>query len=144
MNFKQKAKQLEQYLEEEFKKQLPVVVLKDKSLAYKNYKIKENNLGTWILSYLKTGDFIASFRTKSCALLAAKFYDKNDFVKYNAIKLLDSQYWTNFVDTNLFKERIPQTKDLEKKDLFRARYNLTRARTEHYKEEISRMFKTHF
>lgn len=144
MNFKQKAEQLEKFLEEEFKKQLPIVVLADKSIIYKNYKIKQNKHGVWLLRYLGTGDIINSFRTKTCALLAAKFYEKNNFVKYNAVLLLDSQYWSNFVDTSFFKSRLEKTNDYEKLDLFRARFDLANARAKHYKNEISMMFKSQF
>lgn len=144
MNFKQKAEQLEKFLEEEFKKQLPVVVLADGSLIYKRYKIKQTKQGIWQLRYLGTGDIINTFRAKTCALLAAKFYDKNDFVKYNAIIILDSQYWSNFVDTSFFKVKLEKTNDCEKLDLFRARFDLANARAKHYKQEISTMFKTQF
>ncbi len=55
MNFKEKAEKLEKFLEDEFKKSIPLLVLADKSVVYGNYKIKQSKQGTWNLRYLKTG-----------------------------------------------------------------------------------------
>lgn len=89
MNFKQKAEKLEHFLEEEFSKKLPIAVLSDKSLVYKTFRIKQTKQGPWALRWAKTGDFIDNFRTKTGALLAAKFYDTNRFDRYNEVKILD-------------------------------------------------------
>lgn len=144
MNFKKQAKQLEHFLNEEFKKELPIAILPDKSVVYKNYKIKKDHEGNWTLKYVNTGDFIETFRTKTCALLASKFYDKNDLVKYNSVRMLDTKYWSSSTDTVFFKEKLQRTKDFEKKDLFFCRFDIANARAKYYKDEISRMFKTHF
>ena len=42
MNFKEKAEKLEKFLEDEFKKSIPLLVLADKSVVYGNYKIKQS------------------------------------------------------------------------------------------------------
>ena len=144
MNFKEKAEKLEKFLEDEFKKSIPLLVLADKSVVYGNYKIKQSKQGTWNLRYLKTDDLIDTFRTKTSAILAAKFYDKNRLGRYNDVKNLDLAFWNNSKDSAFFEERMRTTKDLERRDLFLCRFELTRDRAIKYKDELSRMFKANF
>jgi|APGre2960657373_1045057.scaffolds.fasta_scaffold00512_19 hypothetical protein len=144
MNFKEKAEKLEKFLEDEFKKSIPLLVLADKSVVYGNYKIKQSKQGTWNLRYLKTDDLIDTFRTKTSAILAAKFYDKNRLGRYNDVKNLDLAFWNNSKDSAFFEERMKTTKDLERRDLFLCRFELTRDRAAKYKDELSRMFKANF
>ena len=144
MNFKQKAAQLETFLKDELNKELPIAILPDKSIVYKHYKIKQNKQGLWNLKYLKTGDFISNFRTKSAALLAAKFYDKNKIHQYNEIKLLDTEYWTSLNDSEIFKYRISTATDLDRKDMLRSRYDQASAKSKRSAGKISQLFKTHF
>lgn len=142
MNFKIQAKKLESFLEEELKK-IPLVVLPDKSIVYKNYKIRQNKLGFWVLKHIN-GDFIDQFRIKTTASLAAKFYDQTNFKRYNEIKLLDSQYWNSSTDATIFKHKYENTKDLDKRDIFMWRWEVTKGRAERYKSEISAIFKSNF
>jgi len=143
MNFKQKAKQLEHFLEEEFKKNIPLVVLPDKSIVYKRYKIKQNKQGMWALR-LVSGDAVDYFRIKTTAILAAKFYDLSNFSRYNQIKTLDTHYWNNSVDASFFKYRYEHATDIEKRDIFMWRWEQTDHRAKRYKEQISSMFKANF
>jgi hypothetical protein len=143
MNFKQQAKQLEIFLEEEFKKKIPLAVLPDKSIVYKRYKIKQDDQGFWNIT-LGTGDVIDQFRIKTTATLAAKFYDQTNFNRYNQIKSLDTQYWNNSNDASFFKYRYEHAKDLDKRDIYMWRWEQADHRAKRYKEEISVMFKTNF
>lgn len=143
MNFKQKAKQLENFLEEEFKKNLPLAVLPDKSIVYKRYKIKQNKQGMWTLSLIGS-DAIDYFRIKTTAILAAKFYDQTNFGRYNEVKSLDTNYWNNSNDASFFKYRYEHAKDLQKRDIFMWRWEQADHRAKRYKEQISIMFKANF
>ena len=143
MNFKQQAKQLEIFLEEEFKKKIPLVILPDKSIVYKRYKIKQDDRGFWTIT-LGTGDVIDQFRIKTTATLAAKFYDQTNFNRYNEIKSLDTQYWNNSNDASFFKYRYEHAKDLDKRDIYMWRWEQAEHRAKRYKEQISSMFKTNF
>jgi hypothetical protein len=143
MNYKKQAKQLENFLEDEFKKNIPIAVLPDKSIIYKRYKIKQNKKGLWQLTYVGS-DSIAEFRIKTTAILAAKFYDKTDFKRYNEVKLLDTQYWNNSNDAGFFKYRYEHAKDIDRRDLFLWRWELASSRAKRYKDEISTMFKSNF
>jgi hypothetical protein len=143
MNFKRQAKQLEIFLEEEFKKKIPLVILPDKSIVYKRYKIKQDDRGFWTIT-LGTGDVIDQFRIKTTATLAAKFYDQTNFNRYNEIKSLDTQYWNNSNDASFFKYRYEHAKDLDKRDIYMWRWEQAEHRAKRYKEQISSMFKTNF
>lgn len=144
MNLSYKAKQLEQMFRQDMGNLLPVTVLNDKSIVYKKYRILKNKLGLFELRYYKTGDLISSFRTQSAALLAAKFYDKDNFARYNEVVSLDTKYYVNLTDSEIFKHRIKTTKDIDRKDLFQWRFEITEQRAKSYKAEITRLFKTHF
>ena len=143
MNFKRQAKQLEIFLEEEFKKKIPLVILPDKSIVYKRYKIKQDDRGFWTIT-LGTGDVIDQFRIKTTATLAAKFYDQTNFNRYNEIKSLDTQYWNNSNDASFFKYRYEHAKDTDKRDIYMWRWEQAEHRAKRYKEQISSMFKTNF
>ena len=143
MNYKRQAKQLESFLEDEFKKKIPIAVLPDKSLVYKRYKIKQNKQGLWVMS-LAGGEAIDQFRIKTTAALAAKFYDQTNFTRYNEVKTLDTQYWNNSNDSVFFKYKYENTKDLDKRDIFMWRWEQAQTRSKHYKEKISAMFTANF
>jgi hypothetical protein len=143
MNYKRQAKQLENFLEDEFKKNIPIAVMPDKSIVYKRYKIRQNKKGLWQLAYVDS-DSISEFRIKTTAILAAKFYDKTDFKRYNEVKTLDTQYWNNSNDAEFFKYRYENAKDLDRRDLFLWRWELAASRAKRYKETISSMFKSNF
>lgn len=143
MNFKRQAKQLETFLEEEFKKNIPLAVLADKSIVYKRYRIKQNKQGMWTVR-LQDGDVIDQFRIKTTATLAAKFYDQTNFNRYNEIKSLDTHYWNNSNDASFFKYRYEHAKDLVKRDIFMWRWEQAEHRAKRYKEQISSMFKANF
>jgi hypothetical protein len=143
MNFKKQAEKLERFLDDEFKAKVPIIVLPDKSLVYKRFKIKQNKLGMWDLNHI-TGDTIDSFRLKVTAALAAKFYNNNRFDYYNRIKNLDTEYWTNSLDSVTFKQRYTNSKELDKRDIYIARWQLTNSRSQLYKQSIINMFKHNF
>ena len=143
MNFKKQAEKLEKFLEEEFSKKLPLIVLKDNSLVYKRFKIKQNKQKNWELKHI-TGDVIDIFKLKATAALGAKYYNCNEFEIYNRIKDLDTKYWTNSVDSFIFKQRYTNAKDQGKKITYLSRYEITSHRAKQYKDEITRMFKNSF
>lgn len=142
MNFKKQAEKLESLLEEELKK-IPLIVISDTVLAYKNYKIKKNKAGFWSL-YNPHGDLVYKFRMKTTAILAAKFYERTNLQKYNEVKILDSQYWHSKSDASLFEYRYKNTKNTDKIEIYLCRWELAKQRSMWLKDEISSMFKTNF
>ena len=138
-----KVKELKKYVEQELDRSLPVTVLPDNSLAYKKFRIKREQ-DKWNLRYIKSQDVIDSFYTKSSALLAAKFYEHNNFNLYVGIKDLDRKYYYNNVDIDIYKEQIKRTQDPIKREILYNRYDLSEHRSRIFKEQISSEFKTHF
>jgi hypothetical protein len=143
MNFKKQAEKLEHFLDEEFKKELPIALMNDGSLVYANFKIKRNKHGTWNL-YRVGGFLIDKFNLKACALMAAKNYSANRLAAYNEIKHLDSSYQRNATDATIFKHRYKTVKDLDRRDLALWRWELTEARAKQTKAEIAVKFKSMF
>jgi hypothetical protein len=143
MNFKKQARQLETFLEEEFKSKLPIALLPDGSLAYNNFIVKRNKAQQWQLSRPK-GSALDLFNVKSCAIIAAKLYGRNAFSKYAELKILDELYHKNHTDALAFKERYQTTKDLDKRDVYVARYIQSKQNAEYAKAQISSKFKMLF
>jgi|688.fasta_scaffold00357_38 hypothetical protein len=143
MNFKKQAEKLEKILEEEFNKKVPLLVVNKNCLLYKHYKIKKNVLENWDLQD-QSGRIIETFKLKVNAALAAKFYDRNQIEKFNEVKNLDTKYWTNIIDSLIFREKCNKTKDMIKKDIYISRWDITKTRAEQYKLEISKLFSYNF
>lgn len=144
MNIAKQAERLEKFLEEEFTKKLPIVILPDKSIIYKQFRIKQNKNQIWDLKWARTGDKIDSFHTKTSALLAAKFYISSNHTRYNEVKHLDLRYWNNSIDAMFFKHRLNTTRDYELKDLFLSRFDLAEQRYKNARHQITQMFKINF
>lgn len=144
MNIPKHAEKLKKFLDDEFSKNVPVLVLPDKSLVYKNYKIKQNKHGDWELKSATMHDLIGIFKAKTSAVLAAKFYQNNNFNRYNEIKELDRRYSNNSIDATIFKYRLNTTKDTEKKDLYMWRLEIATERAKECKSKITQMFKSNF
>lgn len=143
MNFKKQAKQLEQFLDDEFKQKVPLALLPNGSIAYGNFLVKQNKKKEWQLSRAGGLPF-DSFNIKSSAIMAAKFYSSNNFSRYSELKLLDQLYFKNHTDAELFKQRYTTTKDLDKRDLYLARFIQSEQHATYAKEQIASRFKMLF
>lgn len=143
MNLKKQAEKLERFLEDEFTKKIPIVILPNKDLLYKRFRIHKNNSGAWEFKHV-SGDTIDKFNLKATAVLAAKFYDVNRFDRYNEIKNLDTGYYSSSIDAVRFRCRLHESKTTEKKEIYAARYVVTAARAEKYKAQISTIFTNNF
>jgi len=143
MNFKKQAEKLEKYLNEEFSKELPIALMPDGSIVYKNYRIKQTKQKYWRL-YRIGGNLIDTFNLKACALMAAKLYSINQLTAYNEVKNLDNSYQKNATDATIFKHRYQTTADPVRKDTVLWRWELSNARADSFKLQISQKFKTMF
>lgn len=143
MNFKKTAKQLEQFLDEEFEKNRPVAILQDGSLAYKEFIIKKSRTEFWSLRRVG-GNVLDTFNLKASALSAANLYHRNNLKKYDEVKMLDDSYFKNSTDADRFKYRWTTTKDIELRDYFIARYVESKSRADYAKKEIAKQFRSLF
>ena len=76
--------------------------------------------------------------------MAAKAYDAVQIEKYFEIKRLDNRYWANYCDTLIYKRNIKTAKEFERYLILLNKLEQSNALAEHYKDEISRMFKWSF
>jgi len=137
-------KEIAAHFEEDLKKTLPISVQPNGSIVYKDYYIKQNKLGNWGLYARRTHDEVAQFYLKTCALMAAKSYDKAHLDKFQEIKQLDTRYWANHCDTQIYRKNIKTATEFDRYVILLNKLEQTEFLTEHYKEEISRMFKWSF
>jgi hypothetical protein len=145
MTIKQAAKKLEKFLED-VDDIMPLTLLSDGNVAYKNYVIEKNKDATWTLSRIQNQSkiFIEVFNLKSSTLLAAKQHRHDQIMDLHRICDLDQRYWSNHTDSVHFKERYKHTKDEVKRDIFLWRYEQTRDRADYYKKEITQAFNQAF
>lgn len=143
MNLKYQAKRLEASFNEEVKKEIPMALLPDGSIAYKDYIIKSTK--TKQFQVIKKGGVkIDTFFLKTCALMGIDLYAKNRLSSYSEIKLLDQKYKNNIIDAEIFKYKFKNTKDPDKRDLFLWRWEITKNRANHARTEIASRFRSMF
>ena len=103
-----------EYFEQELDDNLPVLILPDKSLMYKKYLIKLIKNNNWGVFDINSGDLIEQYYLKSCALIAANAYFQLNFEKFNLIKQLDNQYWSNYFNIKVLENSIKSIKDKDR------------------------------
>lgn len=142
MYYKKKSRQLEKILADEVKNSSPITVVDNKTIIYKNYQIVQDEDTMW--SLIKNTTTIDRFNLKSSALIAAKCYNFTSLSKLQEIKSLDNKYWANLSDSEMFRSRYENSKDLDKKDIYYARWQVTYNRVKFYKHKITQKFKLYF
>ncbi len=132
------------FLSNEIKTNLPVNILPDKSVSYKNYIIKELDNGNWGLFNIYNMDLMHQFFIRSCAVLAAKYYSVLDLNNVYEIKKLDSQYWSHFFNIISLKHKLETTSDVDEYQVLLSKYDNSILNSEYYKTKIFKMFKLSF
>jgi len=137
-------KELATQFEEDFKKTLPIAILSNGNIVYKQYIIKSNEQGDWVITKPSVIDPIETFYLKTSALMAAKAYDRNDLNKMFEIKQMDTEYRNNHTASLIFANNIKKAKDFGRYVVLLNKLEYSQERTEHFKEKISKMFKWSF
>lgn len=137
-------KELAKYFDQELQATLPVSVLPNGTLAYKQFIIKELANGNWGLYNIHSKDLLDQFFLKSCALMAAKAYSMANLPKYFEVKRLDNRYWANHCDAQVFKHNIKLAKDYSKYLILVNRLEHSTELAKFYKAKISQMFRWSF
>jgi len=143
MNLKRQVKKLEASFNEEVKKEIPMALLPDGSIAYKDYIIKSTKTKQFLV-IKKGGVKVDTFFLKTCALMGIDLYSKNRLSTYTEIKLLDQKYKNNIIDAEIFKYKFNTTKDPDKRDLFLWRWEITKNRATRARNEIASRFRSMF
>jgi hypothetical protein len=141
---KHKVQELAEQFQEELNRKLPVTVLPDGGIVYKDYLVKQTKDGNWALYNYKQTALIDQFFLKTCALMAAKSHSLTKIEQYFEVKRLDTQYWANHSDTRIFKNNIKLAKEFERYLILLNRLEESTIKERFYKEEISKMFKWTF
>jgi uncharacterized membrane protein len=141
---KTSIKDLAEQLSHEFDIRLPVNVLPNGDIVYKEYIIKKIVTGNWGVFDLRHRELKDQFYLKTCALMAAKAYNSININKYNEIKQLDSQYWASHTDLQVYKKNIKTAKEFERFVILLNKLEETDIKHQHLRDKISTMFKWSF
>jgi len=131
-------------LDIEFKKIVPLIPLPDGSVVYKNYIVKQDKQGNWLIHTKGSPTVHGQFNLKTCALIAAKALTYMQLQRYNEIKDLDNKYWSNVYRTSVYEHNIKSAKDLDRYLILLNKLEDSRWKAGHYKEEISKLFRWSF
>lgn len=141
---KRVIRELAEQFSTELNKQLPVSVMPNGDIVYKDYVVRNLPSGNWGLYNYKTKELVDQFFLKSCALMAAKAYNHVQLHKFKEIKTLDGRYWANYCDAEVYKHNIKITKDSDRYLILLDKLENSESKAQQYKAEISRMFKGSF
>jgi len=139
-----KIKELAEQFQHELDRKLPLTVLPDGGIVYEGFLVKQNKLGNWAVYSVKDKSLIQQYFLKTCALMAAKAYDKVQLDKFNEIKRLDNCYWASHSDKQVYTKNIKTAKDFERYLILLNKLEESELKETFYKEEISKMFKWSF
>ena len=137
-------KELASHFEEDFNSSLPILVRKDGSIVYKEYCIKQDSSKNWAIYYVSTGDLVASFFLKTCALMAAKAYWRVEMAKFHNIKELDGRYYASHMETQVCQNAMKKAVEYDRYQILLNKLELSKDKVAKFKEEISRTFKWSF
>jgi hypothetical protein len=132
------------YFDQELQTTLPISVLPDGSLLYKDFLVKQLDNTYWGVYNILSKDFVNEYFLKSCALIAAKDYNNRHYEKYQSVKLLDSKYAAVTNDATVFKNNIELVTDDEKYHILLTRLEESNALSQYYKQVILRLFRQSF
>ena len=142
-NSKKTIRELAQYFDQELQTKLPITILPNGALVYKDYLVKQLPNNNWGVFNIMNKDLKDQFHLKSCALIAAKAYTHRYFYKCNEIKDLDNSYWANYSDFVVYKNIINKSSD-EQYPILLTRLEESDYRANKVKNKISKLFKHPF
>jgi len=135
---------LAETLDVNFKKIMPLIPLPDGSIAYKDFIIKENKAGRWVIFRKSSPDPQGEFNLKSSALVGAKALSNTRLHDFNEIKHLDSQYWSSQFTAQVCKYNMPKTKDYQRYLILMDKYEHNEWVAQNCKDQISKKFRWSF
>jgi hypothetical protein len=136
-------KELAKYFDEELQSSLPITILPNGALGYKNFLVKQLPNSNWGVFNVGNTDLVNQYYLKSCALMAAKFYNHKQVVKCYEVKDLDDGYWSNYSDSIIFKNNLVKVND-DKYQILLTRLEESSYQAKLYQNKISVLFKWTF
>lgn len=140
-NLNNKKAVLAQIFDQELAK-LPIFLLPNGCLMYKDYKITKTATGMWKLS--RQGKSLFEYNLRASALVAASFESKQRYSRLPELKMYDQNYALNSADCDLFSQRLKREQNIERIDTLTARLDIAKTRADYNKKKISAMFNTAF
>ena len=105
-------KELAAYFDQELQANLPITILPNGALGYKNFLVKQLPNKNWGVFNVANHDLVNQYYLKTCALMSAKFYNHRQIDKCHEIKDLDNRYWSNYTDAMMFKHNIEKVNSI--------------------------------
>lgn len=140
-----RIKELAQELDAEFKKYIQLTVLKDGSVAYKDFVVRKNAIGNWyIFNRANPQDVIGEFKLKTCAILAAKAYSATKIQTYLEIQEIDNKYWASHCDMLVYKKILKSNVPLDRFIILLNKLEDSELKEQTLKRKITAMFHTSF
>ena len=137
-------KEFADYFDQELQTTLPISVLPDGSLLYKDYLVKQLDNTYWGVYNILSKELINEYYLKSCALIAAKEYNFRHYEKYQSVKLLDSKYASATNDATVFRHNITLVTDNERYKIMLTRLEESSTLSHHYQRMILKLFRQSF
>jgi hypothetical protein len=137
-------KEFASYFDQELQTTLPIAVLPDGSLVYKDFLVKQLDNKYWGVYNITSKDLINEYFLKSCALMAAKEYFHRHYEKYQNVKMLDNKYASVSTDALVFKNNISLVVDDDKYQVMLTRLEESKALSQYYHQMIFRLFRQSF
>lgn len=136
--------ELQKKIEQELLNELPIRV-KDSTLEYNHFLIVQDKDGYWCLYNNINGlDFIQRFYLRSCAVMAARLYEKVKMQDFVTVKGLDTSYCNFSNDIVTFRHLIKKTNDDVKKDNYYFRLEECILKSKELKRQIENLYRTIF
>jgi hypothetical protein len=137
-------KDLAGQFEEDLKQSMPMAVQPDGSVVYKKFVIRKNARENWDLHYMHSSTVLEEYHLRSCAIMAAKAYEKTQLNRFFEIKRLDTQYWACYSDGLVYQKNIKTANDFGRYMILLNKLEDSKSRAEHFQQKISTMFKWSF
>ena len=137
-------KEFANYFDQELQTTLPISVLPNGSLLYKDYLVKQLDNTYWGVYNITSKELINEYFLKSCALIAAKEYNSRHYEKYQSVKLLDSKYAAVTNDATVFRHNIELVADNDRYHILLTRLEESSTLSQYYQQLILRLFRQSF
>lgn len=128
-------------LHNEMKDYMPIYILPDKSILYKQYRIKQLRNKNWGV-FRTNGDFIDQYFFKTAALLGSEYYDKLEFEKLCHIRIIDSRCWSYYFDMLQLKNTLHSYTDYDQYLIAVNKLERVEHLAKEYKSKLQHMYQS--
>jgi hypothetical protein len=113
-------------------------------ITYNDYAVVKLPSENWGLYHMHNKILIDTYHLRTCAIMCARAYSRTDLNRFFEIKQLDSKYWANFSDNQIYRTNITKSADFSRYIILLNKLEHSQEKADFYRSEISRMFKYTF